>query len=156
MKKLLFLLIGVTLLLAACGDDEPTSEGSNGTNDTYFDNGDYEYEIKEIEQVSSDMGEILAIELTFTNNTDDAQSPWMSLGIQAEQETESTVETLNGALGMFPDDYKTDLVEMGDTDVKPGESVDAVIGYELEYPGEQVRLYDMWEEGLFEKTVDTE
>jgi uncharacterized Zn ribbon protein len=181
MKKIIILLVGLMLFLVACGDEgaeetsaeeEPQetveteegteqeeSEESEGASDTFLDNGDYVYEIKEIEQMESqfeDGTQIIAIELTFTNNTEEATSPWMSLGIQAEQETDTTVETLNGANGLYPEDYKTDLVEMGDTDVKPGATVDAVIGYELLYPGEPVKLYDMWEENLFERVVETE
>lgn len=188
MKRFLILLIGITLFLAACGgdseeaneandpeestqeetndseqetEDEDAEETSADVSDTSFDNGDYVYEIKEIEQMESGFGDgaqILAIELSFTNNTDEPTSPWMALGIQAEQETETTVEQLNGANGMYPDDYKTDLVEMGDTDVKPGATVDAVIGFEILYPGEPVKLtnFSFTDEVLFEKIVETE
>ncbi len=189
MKRFLILVIGLTLFLAACGDDsnetneatkpeentqeettdmdqneqetEDTEEVNADVSDTSFDNGDYVYKIKEIEQMESgfeDGTQILAIELSFTNNTDEPTSPWMALGIQAEQETDVTVEQLNGANGMYPDDYKTDLVEMGDTDIKPGATVDAVIGFEILYPGEPVKLtnFSFTDEVLFERVVETE
>ncbi|WP_040978323.1 DUF5067 domain-containing protein [Oceanobacillus jeddahense] len=197
MKKLLFLLVGMVLFLAACGDDSSNSDTSADTStdkteeasaeeteqedsdtgeeandeeeeqtdevsDSYLDTGDYIYEIKEIEQMEGQFGDgtqIIAIELTFTNNSDEATSPWFSQGIGAEQETDTTVETLMGANGQFPEDYKPELVEMGDTDVKPGATVDAVIGYTLEYPGEPVRLYEFMlfdeEDISFERIVET-
>lgn len=183
MKKILFILVGLVLLLAACGNEsndsdnnggnssESNSQESNNDNnedkedsgnevsDTRFDNGDYVYEIKAIEQITSqyDDTQILAIEMSFTNNTEEATSPWMSLGIDAEQETETTVETLMGANGLFPEDYKPDLVKMGDTDVKPGATVDAVIGFEILYPGEPVKLtnFSFTDEVLFERVVET-
>ena len=82
----------------------------------------------------------------------------MALGIKAEQETDVTVESLNGANGQFPEDYKPDLVEMGDTGIKPGATVDAVIGFEIIYPGEPVKLtnFSFTDEVLFEKVVETE
>ena len=110
-----------------------------------------------MESQFGDGTQILAIELSFTNNTDEPVSPWMSLGIQAEQETDTTVEMLTGANGLFPEDYKPDLVKMGDTDVKPGATVDAVIGYEILYPGKPVRLtnFSFTDEILFERIVET-
>lgn len=183
MKKVLLLLVALlfSVVLVACGDSNTTTEkGNNGESevanveekaknedetsdkisDTSFDDGDYVYEIKEIEQMEGkyeDGTQILAIELSFTNNTDEPISPWMSLGINAEQETEATVETLNGANGLFPDDYKADLVKMGDTDVKPSATVDAVIGYEILYPGEPIKLtnFNFADEELFERVVET-
>lgn len=188
MKKLSFIFLAMLLsmVLVACGDNEnnngndaptPTdtdndsnnaNENGNTTNDaanndvsdTSFDNGDYVYEIKEVEQMESgfeDGTQILAVELSFTNNTDEPTSPWMALGLSAEQETDVTVEGLDGANGLYPDDYKTELVEMGDTDIKPGATVDAVIGFEILYPGEPVRLYNFSfdDEILFEKVVET-
>ena len=169
--------------LAACGDTtedananesddstatESTSDATEETeadveevsdvSDSSFDNGDYVYEIKNIEQLDGkyDMP-ILAVEMSFINNTDEPQSPWMSVGIEAVQETDVTVEMLTGANGQFPDDYKTDLVEMGDTNVKPGATVDAVIGFEIIYPGEPVTLknFSFTDEVLFETTVET-
>ncbi|MFC5465970.1 DUF5067 domain-containing protein [Lederbergia graminis] len=130
-----------------------------GVSDTGFDNGKYVYEIKEIEQITDKFGDvqILAVELAFTNNTDKPKSPWMSMGLFAEQETDVTVETLTGANGRFPDDYKPDLVKMGDADIKPGATVDAVIGFEIQFPGKPVRLYNFSvnDEKLFERIVET-
>jgi len=168
----------LALTLVACGDSEEMSADEEETNtteiqksennneeeesddsDTYFDNGEYEYKIKEVEQIDGEYDtEVLAIELEFTNNTDEPISPWMSLGITAEQETEDTVESLDGSNGLYPEDYKPDLVKMGDSDIKPGKTVDAVIGFEIEFPGEPVILKDfgMDEGELFEKVVETE
>ena len=185
MKKALFLfnILLLSFLVACGGNSDDTDNNANEDNnveennntqdneaqeqeveeeqevsDTTFDNGDYVYEIKEVEQIAGKHDvQVLAVELTFTNNTDEAISPWMSMGIFAEQETDVTVESLNGANGRFPDDYKTDLVEMGGTDIKPGATVDAVIGFEILYPGEPVRLYNfsMTDEKLFERVVET-
>ncbi len=183
MKKILLLssILLIALLAACSGSNEDAGVGgSNGSeeskeestdnesseskeiSDTHLDTGDYVYEIKEIEQMESkfeDGTKIIAVELSFTNNSDEPASPWMSLGFFAEQETDTTVEQLNGANGLFPEDYKQELVVMGDTDVKPGATVDAVIGYELLYPGEPVRLYEAMamsdEELTFERTVET-
>src|SRR5690625_4379542 len=169
-RSLMFVLFTVlSLFLIACnGDDKPTDETNtenqevkekSSVSDTTLDTGDYVYEIKDIEQVvgKEDMN-ILAVEVEFTNKSDEPKSPWMAGELFAEQETETTVELLNGALGMFPDDYKPELTEMGDTNVKPGATVDAVIGYEILYPGNPVRLYNfMYDENpLFERVVETE
>src|SRR5690625_4982284 len=127
--------------------------------ETEYVNGDYVYEIITIEEILSkdEDAQIITVELRLTNNTDEPIDPWMAMGLSAEQETEATVEGLDGANGLFPDDYKGELVEMGDTDVKPGATVDAVIGFEILYPGESVKLYNFsyTDEVLFEKTVDT-
>lgn len=187
MKKLsfIFLVLLLSAFLAACGDNEnkdgndtsnPVGADNNSNNevdnakendsasndevsDTSFDNGEYIYEIKEVEQITSqyDDSQVLAVEISFTNNTDEPTSPWMALGLSAEQETETTVEGLDGANGLYPEDYKTELVEMGDTDIKPGATVDAVIGFEILYPGEPVRLYNFsfTDEVLFERIVET-
>lgn len=139
---------------------EDTEEADSEVSDTSFDNGDYVYEIKEIEQMEGkfeDGTQILAIEISFTNNTDEPTSPWMALGLHAEQETDVTVEALNGANGQYPDDYKPELVDMGDTDIKPGATVDAVIGFEILYPGEPVKLtnFSFTDEVLFERVIET-
>ncbi|GAK01473.1 hypothetical protein JCM19055_4639 [Geomicrobium sp. JCM 19055] len=100
-------------------EEEPTDAGE--VSDYYLDTGDYVFEIKEIEQMESsfeDGIQIIAIEMSFTNNSNEPVSPWMAQGFNAEQETDVTVETLMGANGMFPDGYKTELVDMGDTNVK--------------------------------------
>ena len=184
MKKIFFtlLILSLSILMVACGsnNEETNADGDSTENvedsinaeekeeakekeeisDTKFDNGDYVYEIKSVEQITGkyDDKQILAIELSFTNNTEEPKSPWMALGIHAEQETDTTVETLIGANGQFPDDYKPELVEMGDTDIKPGATVDAVIGYEIMYPGSPVTLtnFSMMDEKIFEGIVETE
>lgn len=178
MKRILLLMgtLVISLVLAACGGDSPEKENpskkgdeesKSGVSDTSIDDGDYVYEIKAVEQITSqyDDAQVLAVELSFTNNTDEPTSPWMALGLSAEQEAEATVEGLDGATvegldganGLFPDDYKTELVEMGDTDIKPGATVDAVIGFEILYPGEPVKLYNFsfTDEVLFEKVIET-
>lgn len=186
MKKLLFALTVLLVMLAACGDDseetgasepadnqeentdteevEETTESEETTkvSDTTLDTGDYIYEIKEIEQLDSkfdDGKQVLAIEMSFTNNTEEPASPWMSLGIMAEQETDTTVETLSGGNSYIPDDYKPEKTELWDTDIKPGATVDAVIAFEILYPGSPVRLYDSMamsqEDVTFERIVET-
>jgi hypothetical protein len=177
LKKLFILLLGV-LLLAACGEEgneattpeeEPEQEETNEfeetteLSDTTLETDNYTFVIKEVEQLEGkfDDTQILAVEIEFTNNSDESISPWMASAgeIKAQQETEDTVESLDGANGLYPDDYKTELVEMGDTDVKSGSTVDAVIGYEILYPGEQVKLMDFTlsdEPEKFERNIDTE
>ncbi|MBM7600357.1 hypothetical protein JOC34_002748 [Virgibacillus halotolerans] len=66
----------------------------------------------------------------------------MALASRANQETDTTIELLDGANGQYPDDYKADLVEMGDTNVKSGATVDAVVGFQIKYAGEPVQLID--------------
>ncbi len=140
-------------------EEDTQEENDSATNDTTLDTGEFVYEIKEIEQLDSQYDastKILAVELTFTNNSEDAVSPWISQGITAEQETDTTVETLMGSNGLYPEDYKTELVEMGDTNVKPGATVDAVIGFEILYPGEPVTLKEFtYGDSSFERVVET-
>lgn len=93
-----------------------------------------------IEGQYDDFGDILALDITFTNKSDQPTSPWMALVFKAEQETETTVELLNGANGLFKEDYNPEKVKMGDTSIKPGATVDAIFGYELLYPGEPVYI----------------
>ncbi|WP_054753619.1 DUF5067 domain-containing protein [Piscibacillus salipiscarius] len=121
--------------------DEESSDESE-VSDTVLENEDYKYVIKGTEQLTGKYEDrpILAVEVEFTNKTDEPTSPWMALALKAEQETDTTVEILNGANGLFPDDYKPDLVKMGDTNVKSGATVEAVIGYEILYPGSPVIL----------------
>ncbi len=172
MKKILLFIfvaiLGVTLVACSSDSDENKSNSNDGkgtkesskseVSDTKFDDGNYIFEIKSTEQLTGKYDtQILAVEVTFTNNTDEPTSPWMALGIRADQETDTTVELLDGANGQYPDDYKTDLVEMGDTDIKPGATVDAIIGYEILYPGEPVILtnFDFSDEELFKRVVET-
>ncbi|MFS0786020.1 DUF5067 domain-containing protein [Shouchella sp. 1P09AA] len=141
-------------------EDVDDQNDSAAVSDTTLDTGDYVYEIKEIEQLESQYDEntkILAIEVSFTNNSEDPTSPWMAQGFMAEQETDTTVETLMGSNGLYPEDYKPELVDMGDTDIKPGATVDAVIGYEIMYPGEPVTLkeFSFTDDVSFERVVET-
>lgn len=140
-------------------EEEQTDEVS----DSYLDTGDYIYKIKEIEQVESKFGDgtrALAIELAFTINSYEPKSAWMSLGLAAEQSTETTVEELDGENTHLPEDYKPDLAELWTMDIKPGATVDVVIAFEILYPGEPVRLYDRFGDisgnSTFERIVETE
>lgn len=166
MKKILFLLT-VTLLtlgLAACGSgkssnstEDKSAESKNESkeqnespkqelSDTTMETDEYKFVIKNVDQLKSPLNDsqILALEIEFTNKSDEATDPWMALAtnIRANQETDTTVEMLDGANGLYPEDYKTNLVEMGDTDVKSGATVDAIVGFEIKYPGEPVHLVD--------------
>ncbi|GIN89117.1 hypothetical protein J22TS1_01680 [Siminovitchia terrae] len=182
MKKII-LLLTVTILtfgLAACGGNKSnnSNEGKNTENnseskeqnespkqelsDTTMETDEYKFVIKNVEQLKSPLNDsqILALEIEFTNKSDEATDPWMALAvnIRANQETDATVEMLDGANGLYPDDYKTDLVEMGDTDVKSGATVDAIVGFEIKYPGEPVHLVDFDSPDKpekFEKIVET-
>ncbi|MBM7634028.1 DUF5067 domain-containing protein [Geomicrobium sediminis] len=144
--------------------DEDDDTANNEVNDDYLDTGDYVFEFQEVEQMENARDEetqIIAIELTFTNNSDDDTSPWMAAAqaYSSEQETDVTVESLMGANGSFPEGYKEELVNMGDTNIKPGATVDAVIGYELLYPGEDVILSERSfgnDDITFEKIIETE
>lgn len=112
-----------------------------------FKTENYELTVNGTEVIESkydDFGDILALDVTFTNNSDQSTSPWMAMIFKAEQETDTTVELLNGANGIFPEDYETEKVEMGDTNIKPDATVDAIIGFELLYPGEPVYIRDFF------------
>lgn len=190
-KRLIAVIVVFTMLLGACGasGDEKTSgsdpesskseEASNDSaedseeeseeeseeklSDDTVENDDYKIVIKDIEQIDGKYdSDALALEIEFTNKTDESTSPWMAIVgmIKANQETDKTIEMLNGANGLFPDDYKTELVEMGDSDVKgDGTTVDAVIGFEIEFPGDPVHLIDFNmtdKPETFERVVETE
>ncbi len=166
MKKILLLLVVsiLTFGLVACGSDTSSNsnEDTNTENkeeskeknespkqelsDTTLETDEYKFVIKNTEQLKSPLNDsqILALEIEFTNKSDEATDPWMALAtnIAANQETDTTVEMLDGANGLYPDDYKPELVEMGDTNVKSGATVDAVVGFEIKYPGEPVYLVD--------------
>lgn len=101
--------------------------------------------ILNVEQISGTMGkEILAIEIEFTNKTDLPVTPYTGFAAAAtvQQETESTIETMMGANGMFPADYNTELVEMGDAQIKKDATVNAVVGFQIDYPGEPIYIRD--------------
>lgn len=182
MKKIvgLGMTFALVLGLAACGDSEEkganssdssaktedtsskTDESSENktTSDTTFEDASTKIVIKNTEELTNKYDaskKILAIEIEYTNKGETAQSPWFAFAssIKPIQESEQTEEILNGANGQFPDDYKTDLVKMGDTDVKSGETVEAVVGVEILYPGSPIMMTDFTGNGSFEKTVDT-
>src|SRR5699024_7584879 len=188
-KKLVAIIAGVTVFLGACGasdegvsgdspeveaeesdevaadtpEDSEESEEADELSDDTVENDDYKFVIKDIEQIDGKYdSQVLALEVEYTNKSDESSSPWMAIVgmIKANQETDTTIEMLTGANAHFPDDYKTELVEMGDSDVKGGETtVDAVIGFEIEFPGEPVHLIDFNitdKPEAFERVVETE
>ena len=59
---------------------------------------------------------------------------------------------LDGANGLFPEDYKPDLVAASDVQVKPGATVEAVIGYQLKIKDSPVYVRD-WD-GNFEYVLN--
>src|SRR5699024_5542155 len=189
-KKLVAIIAGVMVFLGACGandegasGDSPEVEAEESTdeevaNDTSEDSGeeeteelsddtveddDYKFVIKDVEQIDGNYdSNVLALEVEFTNKSDESSSPWMAIVgmIKANQETETTIESLTGANAHFPEDYKPELVEMGDSDVKGDDTtVDAVIGFEIEFPGETIHLiyFNMMDKPeTFERVVETE
>lgn len=140
---------------------QENQQTNNVTSGTHLDTGMFVYDIKEIEQVTSVDGntEILAIEMSFTNNTDHASAAWPLIGISAEQEDGNLVKDLSGANSDLPDDYKSEQASLWREKIKPGATVDVVISYEILYPGNPVRLYETFgaygEELLFERIVET-
>lgn len=91
-----------------------------------------------VEPQWEEAGKILALDVTYTNNSEEPTSPWMAMVFKAEQETDTTIELLDGGFGVIPDDYEPEKVEMATTDVKPGATVDAVIPIELLYDDQPV------------------
>lgn len=139
---------------------ETTKEENKKLSDSVVESNSSKIVIKNIEQVESKFGgnPVLALEITFTNKSSRPTTPWIASAttLKAIQETEATVETLNG--GRLPDSYKPDLVKMGDTNVKSGAIVDAVISFEIVDPGNPVRLINFSidnEPTTFERVVET-
>ncbi|MFL2106398.1 DUF5067 domain-containing protein [Desemzia sp. FAM 23991] len=165
--KLVSLLGLCGLVLAACrekqtaekfaADTENTAEAESNeksseqvleVNTTLYEGMNGTYEILEIEQLQSALfpdKQIMALTINYTNTTEDTQSPWLAwaFDIAASQETEVTVETLDGANGQFPEGYKTEAVKLGEAEIKPGATVEVVIGHEILYPGQPVFLKDL-------------
>jgi hypothetical protein len=142
---------------------EDEEERTLEISDTTLETDQYTFVIQEVEQLTSqyDETEILALEIEFSNHSDDTRTPWLAAAtsITAEQETEDEAEVLNGANAHFPDDYKEELVNKGSSGVESGDTVEAVIGYEIIHPGEPVRLVDfsLFEEpAKFERVIETE
>lgn len=146
-------------------EDEPESDSDDADelSDDAVEDDDYKIEIKDVEQIDGEPeADVLALEIEFTNKSESPVSPWSgAVGLlHAQQETDETVETLRGANAHFPGDYKPELVGMGGTKVKGGgTTVDAVIGYQIEYSDEDVHLMDFnanYEPETFERVVETE
>lgn len=169
MKKLLALMIAGVLVLSACSEsdekevekkaEETVEKGKEVAKDTKDkveekveetkkDPNTIETEsskiiIKKSEKIDNALEKgkkILALHIEFTNKGKEPVSPWMDQSFKAEQETDSTVEVLTGANGLFPEDYEPKLVKMGDTDIKPGKTVEAVIGFDLIDPDKPVYI----------------
>lgn len=50
------------------------------------------------------------------------------------------METLLGANGEYPEDYKPESVEMSDKEIKPGATVEVVVGYQPTDPNSPIYL----------------
>lgn len=176
MKRLiiLFILVMVALVLTACSEDSDAKEGKQPTEKAEKVEKKEEekksnkaesqlavVEFKDIEQIEGDEGEqLLTIEVDYTNKDDEPSELYIDsmFTVKAEQDTEDTVDELDIAFGSLPDDYKPDLQEMTDKNVKPGATVTAILAYEILYPGEPVRLTNPEmgsEEVPFEKIIET-
>jgi len=184
-KKLALLSLSA-LTLAACGSAESTEEAAASSSsaasesvlveesssvtaeptksDTIFEGSNGTYEITAVEQMAGEHGDntrIIAITMNYTNTTDEPQNPWFAIAFDmtATQETDVTIETLMGANGQYPEGYKPEAVAMGETDIKPGATVEAVVGYTLLFPGSPVYLRDSnmaSDDGtLFERVIET-
>lgn len=161
-KKILSIALTATLslTLVAC-----SNEGKNNTtqntvtnnlttkinseekinNSNTFEDDTAKVVIKNYEFLKSQYDEnvqIVALTIEFTNKSDEAIDPWFGSPTKAEQETDKTIELLDGANGLFPEDYKPELVNASDVKVKPGATVEAVIGYELKINNSPVYIRD--------------
>lgn len=159
-KILKSLLFGVIVLgLAACSDDSESRESEKAfdlVGSTYEGNNGV-FEFLEVEQMDSAItdDQIIAITMNYTNTTDESQDPWFAFDLTGTQETENTIEILEGANGLFPDDYNPEAVEMGGSYIKPGSTVEAVIGYTLHTLGEPVHFKPLFTDGDFHAIVET-
>ncbi|SEU03973.1 protein of unknown function [Salinibacillus kushneri] len=158
MKKLIGFAL-LVLLLAACGGDgesetsgenatEPetkeTSEEETETSNEVFENEDYKFVFGESEQLEGVRGnQVLAIEVEFTNKSDVAESPWMAstIPLSISEVSDVTTETVMGAVGGLPEDYKSDLYRM-DEKINSGETVKAILAFELQSPGADIEIVD--------------
>lgn len=163
----------IALLLTACGGKtnevknetpkknqnnvvesvESKQESSKESN--IFEDETAKVVIKDYEFLKSQYDEnvdIVALTIEFTNKRDEAVDPWFGTPLKGEQETDKTIELLDGANGLFPEDYKPDLVAASDVQVKPGTTVEAVIGYELKIKDSPVYVRD-WD-GNFEYVLN--
>lgn len=165
----------IALLLTACGGktnevkNEPAKENKTNaatsvennkntektTEDNVFENDSAKVAIKDYEFLKSQYDEnvdIVALTIEFTNKTDEAIDPWFGCSLKGEQETDKTIELLDGANGLFPEDYKPELVAASEVKVKPGATVEAVIGYQLKIKDSPVYIRD-WD-GNFEYVLN--
>lgn len=170
-KKLISLML-IAILLAGCGNKESTVEEKpventavaageteevketevaeevqeeKSTEPNVYEDDTAKVVIKEYEFMKSQYDEnvdIVALTIEFTNKSNEAIDPWFGTPLKAEQETDKTIELLNGANGLFPEDYKPDLVEASNIRVKPGATVEAVIGHELKFNDSPVFIRD--------------
>lgn len=165
MKKLL-LLLGACVLLVGCGSSEKPTETTPPTTaeqpaeavavvSAEFVGSVYEgsngiYEFTGYEFMDGAYGDkILALTMNYTNTTSENQNPWFAFAtnLKGEQETAATVELLMGANGQFPDDYKPEAVKMSDLDIKPGATVEAVVGFTLADPASGVYVRSFFDDG---------
>lgn len=163
----------IALLLTACGGktnevkNEPPKENKTNAVESVeskqesskesniFEDESAKVVIKDYEFLKSQYDEnvdIVALTIEFTNKTDEAIDPWFGTPLKGEQETDKTIELLDGANGLFPEDYKPDLVAASDVQVKPGATVEAVIGYQLKIKDSPVYVRD-WD-GNFEYVLN--
>ena len=97
------------------------------------------YTINKMYVVDNSMFEgkkVLVLEMTFTNKQQQASSPWMTFALDyAAQQTDGTTTVeLMGANGQMANVENQEAVEMGDANVNPGATVEAVIGYDYTNP----------------------
>lgn len=179
LHKSLLLFGASILLLTACGDSEegPKETSAEDADTEIVEDAEVEeeentelvgstyegangiYEFTEVEQMESAItdDQIIAITMNYTNTTDEAQDPWFAIAFDLDvtQETDDTVETLDGANGLYPDNYKPEAVEMGSSDIKPDSTVEVVVGYTLHTPGNPVHFEPFMGEGDFNKILET-
>ena len=167
MKKILIIL-SLMLVLTACGEtteenveetqtveqtetveEEPVEETVEETNieevanENTYEDDNVKVVIKDYEFMEGEFDtDIVALTIDFTNKNEKPIDPWFGFPLKGEQETDDTVELLNGANGLYPEGYKTEAVEMTDKQIKQGSTVEAVVGFELVYPDSLVYLRD--------------
>ncbi|MDK6292642.1 MULTISPECIES: DUF5067 domain-containing protein [Aerococcus] len=131
---------------------DPKYEGRTYPAEAYWNfeaNGDVvantmsnQYKVKSINKDTGAMtgAPIIWLELEYTNNGQQPQSPYMAFVVDFDvsQTDGTTTQTLNGANGELGNVPNQEAVEMGDAQVNPGKSVDAVIGYRLAIPDDDV------------------
>ncbi len=104
------------------------------------------YTIKSITKSTSSYngGPIILIDLTYTNNGDTPNSPYMSFIFDwsAQQTDGTTTDTLLGANGGMNNVENQEAVKMGDANVNSGATVDAIIGFTLTHENSDVAFVD--------------